>query len=266
MENILKIKDLTVTIGGKEVLSDVDLTLLPGKISAIVGESGSGKTMMSLAILDLLPDVAARISGEILFRGKNIFDMDNKEKQNMRGNSISMVFQEPFTALNPVMRVGEQITETIAAHKIISEEKIQGCLKGLLKMVKLSEDIASCYPHELSGGMRQRIMLAIALSCDPEILILDEPTTALDVSVQKEILDLVMGIQKERCFSILFITHDFSIVNMVADEVHVMKNGRVIEKGAKEIIFKSSENEYTRHLIDCIPKLGDERERLPESE
>jgi len=263
MRNVLEINNLTVNIGDKRVIDNVSLELFPAKITAVVGESGSGKTMTSLAVLDLLPRTAVKTEGKVIFGGRDIFDLTEREKRDIRGNKIAMVFQEPFTSLNPVMLVGRQITEILSAHKNLSVKDIRDKLRKLLGMVSLSESTARSYPHELSGGMRQRVMLAMALSCDPEVLILDEPTTALDVSVQKEILDIIRDIQSRRKLATLFITHDFSIVNMIADDVYVMKDGSIIERGLKNDILRDPKEAYTRHLIDCIPKLGDARSRLP---
>jgi len=260
---ILEIKNLTVTLGGKKVLDDVSFSLFSGEVTSLVGESGSGKTMTALAILGLLPYGAVREHGEILFIGKNLFNIKKETLRNIRGNRIAMVFQEPFTALNPVMRVGIQIDETILAHMKITSREAARRREELLNTVKLPPEISSNYPHELSGGMRQRVMMAIALACDPDVLILDEPTTALDVSVQKHILDLIKQIQDIRRMAVLFITHDFSIVNLIADKVCVMRGGIIVEKGTKGKVLKRPDSEYTRQLVACIPRLGDKRDRLP---
>ncbi len=262
-DKVLEVKDLTVSIDGRRVIDKVDFDLHPGRILALVGESGSGKTLTALAVLDLLPMVSVREKGEIKFKGRNVFDLETGEMRKIRGDGIAMVFQEPFTALNPVMRAGDQISEAIVAHKGYSRIRVAGRVKELLDMVKLSPETSGRYPHELSGGMRQRVILAMALACDPDVLILDEPTTALDVSIQKQILDLIKQIQEENRFAILFITHDFSVVNMIADEVCVMKQGTVVEKGTKEEVLGRPRERYTRRLISCIPRLGDRRERLP---
>ncbi len=263
MDAVLKVENLTVTSAKRPVIDDVSFDLHSGEVTALVGESGSGKTLSALSILDLLPSGVIRKTGKISFKGENIFDLKAEELESIRGNDIAMVFQEPFTALNPVMRAGIQISEAIAAHKRYTDSEVKGRVEELLDMVRLSSQVVRSYPHELSGGMRQRLILAMALSCEPEVLILDEPTTALDVSIQKEILDLIKGIQDNRRFAILFITHDFSVVNMVADKVCVMKEGRIVEKGLKEEVLKNPKHPYTRKLIDCIPRLGDKRKRLP---
>jgi ABC-type glutathione transport system ATPase component len=260
---ILEIQELTVSISSRKVIDRVSLSLEHGKVVSLVGESGSGKTLTALAVLDLLPRPAVREEGKMLYRGRDIFGLTDREKRRVRGNNIAMVFQEPFTALNPVMRAGTQIEEAIAAHTDLSSKDITAKTGELLERVELSRDAALRYPHELSGGMRQRVVLAMALSCDPEVLILDEPTTALDVSVQKQMLDLIKNIQSRRGLSILFITHDFSIVNTIADEVCVMKEGKIVEKGEKDNVLKDPQHSYTKKLIECIPRLGDTRERLP---
>ncbi len=263
MNTILEINDLTVRIGAKRVIDGVSLSLEKDKITALVGESGSGKTMTALSVLDLLPRAGRVEKGSILFRGEDILRMEYGTLRKIRGRHIGMVFQEPFTALNPLITAGEQISETIAAHGMAPRSRLGGRVKDLLEMVRLSPDAASRYPHELSGGMRQRVMLAIALSCDPEILLLDEPTTALDVSVQRHVLDLIKNIQRDKGFAALFITHDLSVVNMIADDVRVMREGKIVESGAKDEVLRAPKHPYTRHLLECIPRLGDKRRRLP---
>jgi len=262
-KKILEISDLTVSFGARRVIDNVNFSLYSGEVLALVGESGSGKTLTAFSILDLLPRTAALEKGKIMFNGKNVLDLDHEEIRDIRGNEIAMVFQEPFTALNPVMRAGDQIMEVMSAHDAVSRKNRKERMKELLHTVKLPAEISSHYPHELSGGMRQRVILAMALSCDPSVLILDEPTTALDVSIQKHVLDLIKQIQKERRLTILFITHDFSIVNMIADRVCVMRNGRILDEDGKEEVFTNPVDPYTRQLIACIPRLGDKRERLP---
>ena len=260
---VLEIKDLAVRIGGKRIIDDVSFPVRSGEILAIVGESGSGKTMTALSVLDLLPASAERESGKVLFRGMDIFSLSTEEKRQTRGRDIAMVFQEPFTALNPVMRIKDQIEEVFYAHGMCSKNEISEKIAGLLRTVKLPQETVFSYPHELSGGMRQRVMLAAALACDPSVLILDEPTTALDVSIQKHVLQLIQRIQQERHLAILFITHDFSVVNMVADRVCVMRGGSIVERGNKKDVLEDPKHEYTRQLVACIPRLGDVRRRLP---
>ena len=260
---MLEVRNLTVSISRKKIIQEASFRLEAGRVLSLVGESGSGKTMTAFALLDLLPRTAVREKGEVIFRNENIFGMAPERIRQIRGNDITMVFQEPFTALNPVMRSGEQISETIQAHNKMSSGEVKKKVASLLDMVRLPEDVSRHYPHELSGGMRQRVVLAMALACDPEVLILDEPTTALDVSIQKEILDLIKRIQDEKKFATLFITHDFSVVNVIADEVCVMKEGLIVEKGPRQKVLNDPAHDYTRQLIDCIPRLGDKRRRLP---
>ncbi|MFH1877422.1 MAG: ABC transporter ATP-binding protein [Candidatus Omnitrophota bacterium] len=260
---ILRVRDLTVTAGKRRIVDRVSFDLCPGKVAALVGESGSGKTITALSVLDLLPPGVERAGGSALFNGKNIFDLTPEGKRAMRGNKIAMVFQEPFTSLNPVMRVGKQIREAVDAHIKMPGLLLEKRIVELLEMVKLPPDTASRYPHELSGGMRQRIVLAMALSCGADVMIMDEPTTALDVSIQSDILKLVKKLQHENKFAILFITHDFSIVNNIADEVYVMRQGCIVENGKTKDVLTAPRHAYTRHLLDCIPRLGDKRVRLP---
>ncbi len=263
MYNILDVTDLTISIGGRKVVDNVGFSVPQGGVLALVGESGSGKTMTAMAILKLLPPAAKIEKGKIIFRGENILEKKERDMRGIRGRRIGMVFQEPFTALNPVMRASDQIAETLIAHGICKKQDLNARVNDLLGMVKLPIEVRGKYPHELSGGMRQRVMLAIALSCDPEFLILDEPTTALDVMLQKHILDTIKHIQRERRITTLFITHDLSVVNMLADNVCVMRNGLVVESGSRLDVLKSPQKKYTQHLISCIPVLGDKRRRLP---
>ncbi len=263
MEKILEVKDLTVQIGGKRVIEDASFDVGEGEILGLVGESGSGKTLTALSTLGLLPGQAVMEKGAIFFRGENILSRGETSMREIRGNRISMVFQEPFTALNPVMRVGEQIREAIAAHRKLSSEKIGESLEEVLRMVELEREVIPCYPHELSGGMRQKVCIAMALSCGPDILLLDEPTTALDVTVQKTILDLIKDLQSRKGFGVVFITHDLSVVERIADSICVMRKGRILENGNKDEVLRSPKDAYTRHLIACIPKMGDKRKRFP---
>ncbi|MBD3379653.1 MAG: ATP-binding cassette domain-containing protein [Candidatus Omnitrophica bacterium] len=262
MDTTLRIDSLTVDIGPGRVIDGISFEVAEGRILGLVGESGSGKTMTALAVLGLLPEGAVIRSGQVLLKGNDIVPMSPEERRRLRGKKAAMSFQEPFTAFNPVMRIGEQVTEAMRAHGM-SRAGAEKRLAELSRMVKLSPGICRHYPHELSGGERQRMMIAMALSCGPDLLILDEPTTALDVSVQKHILDLVSELQRRKKFSVLFITHDFSVVNKIADDVAVMKEGRIVEKGSKDKVLKAPGHEYTRKLIGCIPRLGDTRKRLP---
>jgi len=260
---ILEIKDLTLRVGEKYVVKDAFLSLDAGRITALVGESGSGKTLTALSVLKLFPQEVLCEKGEVIFKEKKLLELSHEEMRNVRGKMIAMVFQEPHAAMNPVMRAGRQITEGISAHQKTTKKYEKERLMELLDMVKLPRQAALSYPHELSGGMRQRALLAMALASHPEVLILDEATTALDVSVQKEILDLIVDIQNKTKMTILFITHDFSIVNMIAHNAYVMKEGVIVENGTKEAVLNNPQHEYTKKLIACIPRLGDARRRLP---
>ena len=262
--NIIEIKNLTISIAGRKILNNISISLEKGKITALVGESGSGKTMMALSLLTLLPKTAIVETGEIFFRNTNILSLSERGKRKLRGRKISMVFQEPFLSLNPVMKIGTQVEEAFISYENISKSLKIKKVAEILADLKLPSEIIYLYPHEISGGMRQRVLIAIAIACNPEVLILDEPTTALDVSIQKEILCEIKKIKEERDLTVLFISHDFSVVNLMADKIGVMKNGEIVEFGDKQTIIKNPGKAYTRQLIECIPRLGDERERLPE--
>jgi len=264
-QKILEIKDLTLRIGGKSVVKNVNFNLTAGRVMALVGESGSGKTLTAQSTLKLFPR-AFTAEGSIIFKGKNLFELNEEEIRKIRGCDISIVPQEPATSMNPVTRVGEQIAEGIHAHRKKTKREVKRRVLELLEIVKLDAQTFLNYPHELSGGARQRVMLAMALALNPEVLILDEATTALDVSIQKEIIEFIKDIQKKRNLAILFVTHDFSIVNMIAHNVCVMKEGIIVENGTKEAVLHNPQNEYTRKLIACVPKLADTRRRLPISD
>jgi len=263
MGKILEIRSLSIDINGRKVVDDLSFSVSNGEVVAIVGESGSGKTMTALAMLGLLPREAVIKHGDMIFQGESLLKKNNEEMRDIRGKKIGMVFQEPFSSLNPVMPVGVQIGETLLAHHICRAREVKACVASLLADVKLPEKCETKYPHELSGGMRQRVMLAIALSCDPELLILDEPTTALDVMLQKHILDTIKHIQREREIATVFVTHDLSLVKMLADQIVVMRSGRMVETGSRDEVLKTPKKKYTQHLIGCIPLLGDKRKRLP---
>jgi len=264
MELLIKIDNLTVDISGKRVLNGLDIDFMPGEVTALVGESGSGKTLTALSMLDLLPAHSTYSAGAVYFKGRDVRSMSPDGKRNMRGKGIGMVFQEPFTALNPVMKAGDQVAEAILAHFPIGSGQARRRVTGIFDLVELPARTYDMYPFELSGGMRQRVMIAVGLSCSPEALILDEPTTALDVTIQAQILDLVKSIQAEKGLTMVFITHDLSVVNKVADTVVVMRRGQVVECGKKEQVIHAPRHAYTRGLLECIPRIGDKRERLPE--
>ena len=262
MSKILEVKELTVKIGNVQILNEVCLSLFKGKISALVGESGSGKSLTAFSFIDLLPKAAEIISGDVLYNGNSVFGLNEKEKRALRGGKISLVFQEPFSALNPVVKIGAQLLEVLMIHSKGSKRKARERAKKLLLSVKLNEDVLRKYPHELSGGMCQRVVIAMGISTHPDVLVLDEPTTSLDVSIQKDILELIVELKNQYNFATLFITHDFSVVKIIADDVFVMKEGRIVEYGETNKILLTPENLYTKKLIKSVPKIGDTRARL----
>jgi oligopeptide/dipeptide ABC transporter ATP-binding protein len=239
------------------VVDDLDLTLRTGETLAVVGESGSGKSMTALSIMRLLPEPAARnAGGMITFDGRDILRLSEREMQGIRGNAISMIFQEPMTSLNPVLRIGRQVTEVFEEHR--PELGGAAALKraaDLMRLVRIPdpERVLNEFPHRLSGGMRQRVMIAMALACEPKVLIADEPTTALDATVQAQILDLLHGLQSELGLAILLITHNLGVVSGNADRVLVMYAGRKVEEAAVADLFNSPRHPYTRGLLDALP-------------
>ena len=260
---LLEIEHLVTsfTIGGRKVraVDDVGLRVLRGETLALVGESGCGKSVTALSTLRLVPSPPGTIeSGRILFDGRNLLDLDDASMRAVRGNRIAMIFQEPMTSLNPVYTVGSQIAEALRLHrnqgKRAARERTQELL-GLVGIPSPSESI-DAYPHQLSGGMRQRVMIAMALACDPDLLIADEPTTALDVTIQAQILELLQRLQQSTNMSILFITHDLGIVAQFADRVVVMYAGRVVESAAVVDLFSAPWHPYTRGLLNSVPALA----------
>ncbi len=256
MDKIISINNLTISFKDTEVIKNVNIEIIKGKTTAIVGESGSGKTLSALSILKLLPNNANIKTGKILFRNENLLSLSNNSIQKIRGNKISTIFQEPMTSLNPLHTVNKQIEEIILTHNNISHKEAIKKSSNLLDEVGL-HDIAKrpkVYPYELSGGQRQRAMIAISIANNPEVLIADEPTTALDVTIQIQILDLLYKLQNKLGMTMLFISHDLSVVKKISDFVYVMKNGKVIESGTKEKIFENPENEYTKGLVSSQSK------------
>ena len=252
MENIISIKNLCISFNeNNEVVRDININILEGKTTAIVGESGSGKTLSALSILKLLPNNAEVKSGEIFFKNKNILNNLDNEIQKIRGNEIATIFQEPMTSLNPLHTINKQIEEIIITHNKVKYLDVKNKTIELLNEVGL-QDIANrpnVYPYELSGGQRQRAMIAMSIANNPELLIADEPTTALDVSIQMQILDLLSRLQKKLGMTMLFISHDLSVVRKISDYVYVMKDGKVIENGSNINIFRDPKNEYTKDLL-----------------
>ncbi|MBO8170619.1 MAG: ABC transporter ATP-binding protein [Bacillaceae bacterium] len=266
VDKLLEINDLHVsfyTYGGEvQAIRGASFHVNKGETLAIVGESGSGKSVTAQAVMGLIPSPPGKIKqGEILFNGENIVHYSEKQMQNIRGSQISMIFQDPMTSLNPTMKIGRQITEGIIKHEGLTKKQAQARAIELLKMVNIpnAEERIDQYPHQFSGGMRQRVMIAIALACNPQLLIADEPTTALDVTIQAQILELMKDLQKEIGTSIIMITHDLGVVANVADRVAVMYAGKIIESGTVDEIFYSPQHPYTWGLLQSVPRLDSDR-------
>ena len=265
-EPILEVKGLTVDFWVDGVwytaAKDLNYEIFPGETLAIVGESGSGKSSSAMALVRLLPN-NARISGSVKLRGENLLDLTERQIQDVRGKKVAFIFQEPMTALNPVYSVGFQISETLRRHFDMSPKDAREKSIELLKQVELPdpEIVFDKYPHQLSGGQRQRVMIAIAISCDPDLLIADEPTTALDVTVQAEILDLLRSLRSRLNSAILLITHDMGVVADLADKILVMKDSEVVEAGESNAVFTMPRAPYTKELLAAVPHLGQEAKR-----
>lgn len=269
MSLLLKVKDLAISFntynGEVQAVRGVNFEIRKGETLAIVGESGSGKSVTSSAIMGLLPKPQAIIkSGQIVFEGKDLLKKSNKEMQKIRGKDISMIFQDPLSSLNPTMKIGNQMIEVLMKHQQLSKDKAIKRAIELLKQVGISspEMRMQQYPHQFSGGMRQRVVIAIALACNPKLLIADEPTTALDVTIQAQILELLRQIQKETNCGIIFITHDLGVVANIADRVAVMYAGKIVEYGTVEEIFYQPKHPYTWGLLGSMPDLDHTDEEL----
>ncbi|WP_246942287.1 ABC transporter ATP-binding protein [Bacillus pinisoli] len=247
-----------------KAVDGVDFTIKPGETVALVGESGSGKSITSLSIMKLVSKPGKIKEGSILFGDKDLLNMSEKQMARIRGNDIAMIFQEPMTALNPVFTIGEQIVETIVKHKKIHKKLAYEKAIELLKIVGFprAEETMKEYPHQLSGGMRQRAMIAIAISCDPKLLIADEPTTALDVTIQAQILDLLNEMKRKFNMAILLITHDLGVVAEYADQVFVMYGGQIVEKTSVEELFENPKHPYTTGLLESLPDIDKDVTRL----
>lgn len=257
---LLEVKKLNIEFHdhmmAETVVYDLDLTIEPGEIVGIVGESGSGKTMTALAIAGLLNRKDMKKTGEILFSKENLLTCDRSILRSFQGNQIGMIFQEPMTSLNPVKKIGWQVEESLRIHTNLSKEERYTRAIEMLRSVELQEPehLYNKYPHQLSGGMRQRVMIASAMISNPKILIADEPTTALDVTIQAQIVKLLIKLNKEKNTAILFISHDLSLVRRLCQKVVVMQGGYVVESGETDVIFNQPHNEYTQKLIHAIPK------------
>ncbi len=268
-EKLLQVENLNVAFGNKknevEVIHDISFSINENEIVGIVGESGSGKSVTSLAIMGLLPDKNVSVSGEINFKGENLLLKPSKELQNFRGNEIAMIFQEPMSALNPSLACGFQVAEILKNHLKMSSSEAKKETLHLFEKVKLprTTEIYKSYPHQISGGQMQRVMIAMAIACKPKLLIADEPTTALDVTVQKEILLLLKQLQQETGMSLLFISHDLNLVSEIVDKVIVMYKGEIVEQGGVQKIFQSPKNAYTKALLASRPTLNVRLQKLP---
>ncbi len=267
MSNILEIENLTIhyvtddeTV---EAVNDISLTLKEGESLGLVGETGAGKTTTALGILRLVPDPPGRIiSGSIMYKGRNLMKLSESEMRKIRGHEISMIFQDPMTALNPVLTVGDQIMEVIRLHQKVSKAEALRRAMEMMEMVGIEGGRYNEYPHQFSGGMKQRIVIAIALACNPSLLIADEPTTALDVTIQAQVLDLIDSLKKKFNTSLLLITHDLGVVADVCDKVAIVYAGRIVEYGDLEQIYNSPQHPYTIGLFGSIPDFSRKAHRL----
>ena len=271
MSHILEVSDLEVTFsgdGGKNIGVDhVDFYVDPGEVVCIVGESGCGKSVTSLSVMGLLGRGGKVTSGRVMFEGRNLLELTEKELDQVRGDRLTMIFQDPLTSLNPVFTIGNQMTESIRIHMGLGKEEAKARALMLLKRVGLpgADSVMKRYPHLLSGGMRQRVMIAMALSCNPSLLIADEPTTALDVTIQAQIMDLILELREELGMSVLLITHDMGLVAQMADRVLVMYAGQMIEQAPVFELFDHPAHPYTRALLRSVPEIRDGKERVLES-
>ncbi|WP_242968910.1 ABC transporter ATP-binding protein [Marasmitruncus massiliensis] len=268
MDNLLEVRNLNVDFsngdGQIRVISDLSFTLVRNEVLGIVGESGSGKSVTSLSVMRLLPTAGAQTQGEVLFEGKDLLSVSEQEMQQIRGNRVAMIFQEPMTSLNPIHTCGRQITESILLHSKMTKKEAQAKALQLLELCGIPDAPQRLkeYPHQLSGGMRQRVMIAIALACDPDLLIADEPTTALDVTIQAQILKLMKDIRKQRNMSVIMITHDLGIVSDFCDRVAVMYTGEIVETAPVKQLFRDPLHPYTTGLINALPRLTGPAGRL----
>jgi len=265
--NVLEIKDLTINYATREnvvrAVNGISLSIGESKTLGFVGETGAGKTTTALGIMKLVPNPPGKIiSGEILYNGRDILKMSDNEIRKIRGNDISMIFQDPMSALNPVIRIGEQIEEVIRLHSKCSKAEARIKSLQMLEKVGIQPERSTEYPHQFSGGMKQRVVIAMALACNPKLLIADEPTTALDVTIQAQVLDLINKLKREFKTSVLLITHDLGVVAETCDEVAIMYAGEIVEYGLIEHIFENAMHPYTIGLFGSIPSLHKDVDRL----
>ena len=263
-DTLIEIRDLTVAFGGQPVVRNLSLEIQPGECLALVGESGSGKSVTAHSILQLLPSTGCHCSGSVLYRGQQLLGASEQRLREVRGNRIAMIFQEPMTSLNPLHTVQKQIGETLLVHKGMAGKQAQARILELLELVGIQqpEKRLKAYPHQLSGGQRQRVMIAMALACEPQLLIADEPTTALDVTVQRRILHLLKSLQQRLGMSLLLISHDLNLVRSIAQRVCVMRDGEIVEQAPCEQLFRAPQHPYSRLLLDAEPSgaaLADEQ-------
>jgi len=266
-DNILEIKNLHVHYITEDetvrAVNGVNLSLKRGESLGLVGETGAGKTTTALAIMQLVPYPPGVITeGDILFQGKNLIYNSDKENQQMRGNGISMIFQDPMTSLNPIMTIGDQLLEVVLTHKKVSKEEAKKLVIELLKVVGVKEDRYNDYPHQFSGGMKQRVVITMALLCNPQLLIADEPTTALDVTIQAQVLDIISNLQRKYNMSMILITHDLGVVAETCDKVAIMYAGEIVETGTVEEVYINTKHPYTIGLFESIPKLDEYNAKL----
>jgi peptide/nickel transport system ATP-binding protein len=268
MDHLLEIEGLKTHFRSEErwipAVDGVDITVKKGETLGIVGESGCGKSVTSLSVMRLLPKTGVSLQGEIRYKGKNLLQLSDDEMRHVRGNEIAMIFQEPMTSLNPVYTIGRQLFEMLVLHRGFSKKQARETAIEMLKKVHIprAETMIDEYPHRLSGGMRQRVMIAMAMSCEPELLIADEPTTALDVTIQAQILDLMREMRDRQGTSILMITHDLGIVAEMCDRVVVMYAGQVVEQADVYTLFEHPSHPYTQGLLKSIPKVNADQRRL----
>ena len=265
---ILQVKNLHTSFytdaGEVRAVNGISYNLDAGKVLGIVGESGSGKSVSAYSVMRILTDTGRVTEGEVLFKGENILKYSEQEMQKFRGSRISIIFQDPMTCLNPTFSIGSQLREAIRIHSDRTREQIQARALEMLQLVGVNEPEKRLkqYPYELSGGMRQRVMIAMALACEPDILIADEPTTALDVTIQAQILELMQSLQKKMGMAIIMITHDLGVIADMCDEIIVMYGGKVCERGTADEIFYNPRHEYTKGLIRSIPRITEKHEKL----
>jgi len=263
--SILEINNLKVFPNNNsrlKLVKNISLCLKKGKTTCIVGESGSGKSLTALSVMQLLSSQLS-MSGSIIFEGLNLVNLTKEEVRKKRGKDIAMIFQEPMTSLNPVLTIGYQIKEAISVHENLLKAELNKRVEELLDIVGIPIDRINSYPDELSGGQRQRVMIAMAISCSPKLLIADEPTTALDVTVQAQILNLLNGLKLKFEMTMLFITHDFGVVEDIADDVAVMYQGEIVEQGTVLEVLKKPKHPYTKALLDCVPDSQGKKDLKP---